>query len=71
AAPDPAGKSGLWARFLRLPALIKLMIILVGFFFSLNLASGLSLIWFHWPSIPMLTVLLLYFGLRRNKGEAP
>ena len=65
----PADQPSLWHRFRRLPALIKTAIILVGFFFSLNLASGLSSIWFHWPSIPMLMVLLLYFSLRRKRGE--
>lgn len=63
------GAPTLWERFRRLPALIKTAIILVGFFFSLNLATGLGSIWFHWPSIPMLMILLLYFSLRRKKSE--
>lgn len=66
---DPAGERSLWIRFKRLPALIKVAMIVVGFFFSLNLASGLNSIWFHWPSIPMLMILLLYFSLRRKKSE--
>ena len=77
-ASAPAGTSDepvlapdLWQRFKRLPALIKVAIILVGFFFALNVASGLWPIWFHWPSIPMLAIVLLYFSLRRPKNKAP
>ena len=61
----------LWQRFKRLPALVKVAIILVAFFFALNLASGLFPLWFHWPSIPMIAVILLYFSLRRPKNKAP
>ena len=61
----------LWARFKSLPALIKVASILVGFFFALNLASGLWPIWFHWPSIPMVAIILIYFSLRRSKEKAP
>ena len=68
---NSAGQSTPWARFKRLPALIKTAVILVGFFFCLNLFSGLDSVWFHWPSMPMLMILLLYFSLRRNRGEAP
>ena len=60
-----------WQRFRRLPALVKIAMLLVGFLFSLNLASGLSSIWFHWPSIPLLLLLLLYFSLRRKSDETP
>lgn len=77
-ASTPSGKSSepvlapdLWQRFKRLPALIKVAIILVGFFFALNVASGLWPIWFHWPSIPMLAIILLYFSLRRPRKDAP
>lgn len=76
--PDPGSRDtasmlapDLWRRFKRLPALIKIAMILVGFFFALNLASGLWPIWFHWPSIPMLAILLLYFALRRPRDKAP
>ena len=65
------GQPPLWTRFRRLPAVIKTAMILVGFFFALNLATGFNSVWFHWPSIPMLTILLLYFSLRRKRGEAP
>lgn len=65
----PESGANLWQRFRRLPALIRIAMILVGFFFALNLASGLGSIWFHWPSIPMLTILLLYFSLRRKRGR--
>ncbi|MEM7043522.1 MAG: adenylate/guanylate cyclase domain-containing protein [Pseudomonadota bacterium] len=61
----------LWQRFKRLPALVKIAMILVAFFFSLNVASGLFPLWFHWPSIPMLLIVLLYFSLRRPKNKAP
>lgn len=68
--PDqPLSAPDLWRRFRRLPALIKIAIILIGFFFALNLASGLWPIWFHWPSIPMIAILLLYFGLRSPRDR--
>lgn len=71
--PDvvPVFAPGLWQRFKRLPGLIKIAMILVGFFFALNLASGLWPIWFHWPSIPMIAILLIYFSLRRPRDKAP
>jgi adenylate cyclase len=69
--PEPVLAPDLWQRFRRLPALIKIAIILIGFFFALNLASGLWPIWFHWPSIPMIAILLIYFSLRRPRDNAP
>ncbi|MGI9499380.1 MAG: adenylate/guanylate cyclase domain-containing protein [Geminicoccaceae bacterium] len=69
---DPAEKRAeLWAQFKALPAGVKTAAILVGFFFCLNLFTGLGSIWFHWPSLSMLLILLLYFSLRRKKGEVP
>jgi len=68
---EPVLAPDLWQRFKRLPALIKIAMVLVGFFFALNVASGLWPIWFHWPSIPMLAIILLYFSLRRPKNKAP
>jgi adenylate cyclase len=61
----------LWASFRRLPALIRLAFVGVAFFFALNLASGLFPLWFHWPSIPMLAIILLYYSLRRPRDRAP
>ena len=63
-------RAELWMQFRALPGAIKTAIILVGFFFCLNLFTGLGSIWFHWPSLPMLLILLLYFSLRRKKDEA-
>jgi len=60
----------LMSQFKKLPALIKIAFILVGFFFALNLASGLWPIWFHWPSIPMIAIILLYFSLKRPKAKS-
>ncbi len=68
---EPLLAPDLWQRFRRLPALIKVAMILIGFFFALNLASGLWPIWFHWPSIPMIAILLIYFSLRRPRDKAP
>ncbi len=62
-------RSELWAAFKALPAGIKVAIVLVGFFFSINLFAGLDSIWFHWPSLPMLLILFLYFSLRRKKDK--
>ncbi|NJO38256.1 MAG: hypothetical protein HC871_12450, partial [Rhizobiales bacterium] len=60
-----AAPAGLWAAFRKLPALIRLAFVGVAFFFALNLASGLFPLWFHWPSIPMIALILLYYSLRR------
>lgn len=77
-APMPSGTAetamsmpDLWSRFRRLPALVKIAMLLIAFFFSLNIASGLFPLWFHWPSIPMLLIVLLYFSLRRPRDKAP
>jgi len=67
---EPILAHDLWQRFKRLPAVIKVAMILVGFFFALNVASGLFPIWFHWPSIPMLALIFLYFSLRRPRKDA-
>ncbi|MEZ5930756.1 MAG: adenylate/guanylate cyclase domain-containing protein [Alphaproteobacteria bacterium] len=61
----------LWAAFRKLPALIRLSFVGVAFFFALNLASGLFPLWFHWPSIPMLAIILLYYSLRRPRDKSP
>ena len=68
---EPVLAPDLWQRFRRLPGPIKIAMILVGFFFALNLASGLWPIWFHWPSIPMIAIILIYFSLRRPRNKAP
>lgn len=62
-------RTGVWTTFRSLPAVIKVAILLVGFFFCINLFAGLDSIWFHWPSLPMLLILFLYFSLRRKKDE--
>ncbi len=68
---DAAGPATLWAAFRKLPALIRIAFVGVAFFFALNLASGLFPLWFHWPSIPMIAIILLYYSLRRPRDKAP
>ncbi|MEM8950880.1 MAG: adenylate/guanylate cyclase domain-containing protein [Pseudomonadota bacterium] len=70
ASGDALEQGSLWTTFKALPAGIKIAIAIVTFFFCINLFSGLGSIWFHWPSLPLLLIIFLYFSLRRNKDEA-
>lgn len=70
AGRNAARQTSLWMTFKALPAGIRVAILLVSFFFCINLFAGLDSIWFHWPSLPMLLIILLYFSLRRKKDEA-
>ena len=41
-----------------LPKRAKFALSMIGFFFLINLFSGIGNIWFHWPSLPFLLILL-------------
>ena len=42
---------------------------MIGFFFLINLFTGLHTIWFHWPSLPFLLMLLLpMFADRKDQA---
>ena len=40
---------------------------MIGFFFLINLLTGIGDIWFHWPSIPFL--LMLFWSLAGRRGS--
>lgn len=50
-----------WAQ----PGRIRMALGGIGFFFLLNAMSGLGTLWFQWPSLPFLAV-LLFGGWRRS-----
>ncbi len=41
----------------KLPRKAQFALAMIGFFFLINLFSGLGTIWFHWPSLPFLLIL--------------
>jgi len=57
---------GLAGRFAVLPRPLRAAIVISVFLFLINLFSGLREIWFHWPAMAMLFLVLLWMGLRRN-----
>jgi len=54
---------------MRLPRPLRAAIVICVFLFLINLFSGLHEIWFHWPSISILFVVLLWLGVRRKAEE--
>ena len=42
---------------------------MIGFFFLINLFSGLDSIWFQWPSIPFLLMLFWHFALTERRAH--
>jgi adenylate cyclase len=57
---------GLSGRLADLPRPLRAAIVISVFLFLINLFSGLHEIWFHWPAMSILFVVLLWMGLRRN-----
>jgi adenylate cyclase len=57
---------GLSGRLADLPRPLRAAIVISLFLFLINLFSGLHEIWFHWPAMSILFVVLLWMGLRRN-----
>jgi len=60
AAMRPAGRGvrQLWSWYGRQSARIRTAVAGIGFFFLLNLFTGLDSLWFFWPSIPFFLMLL-------------
>jgi adenylate cyclase len=54
------------SRLAGLPRPLRAAIVISVFLFLVNLFSGLHEIWFHWPALSILFVVLLWMGLRRN-----
>jgi adenylate cyclase len=57
---------GLSGRLADLPRPLRAAIVISVFLFLINLFSGLHEIWFHWPAMSILFVVILWMGLRRN-----
>jgi len=57
-------------RWLRVqPRRVRTCVVLIGFFFVLNLlTSGLSTLWFVWPSLPFAFLLVWHFVVGRRNG---
>jgi adenylate cyclase len=60
-----AGLSRAWEWYTRLPRASAVLIAIAVFLFVINMFSGPSHIWFHWP----VAVLLLIAVLRANRGR--
>ena len=59
-------------RWLRMqPRRVRTCVVLIGFFFVLNLlTSGLSTLWFVWPSLPFAFLLAWHFIVGRRRAAA-
>ena len=69
-APVPqTPKTGLAGRITGLPRPLRAAIVICVFLFLINLFSGFHEIWFHWPVISILFIVVLWMGLRRNPQE--
>ena len=67
---NPAGPLAreIHGKFRSLPRRAQFALSMIGFFFLINLFSGLGTIWFQWPSIPFLLMLVWSaFGQRDRK----
>jgi adenylate cyclase len=53
-------------RLADLPRPLRAAIVVSVFLFLINLFSELHEIWFHWPAMSILFVVLLWMGLRHN-----
>jgi adenylate cyclase len=65
-AGSMAPTQGLSHRLTGLPRPLRAAIVISVFLFLINLFSGLHEIWFHWPALSILFVVLLWMGVRRN-----
>lgn len=68
---NPAGPLAreVHGRFRSLPRRAQFALSMIGFFFLINLFSGLGTIWFQWPSIPFLLMLVLSLFGRGDRKQ--
>ncbi|MTI44181.1 adenylate cyclase [Roseibium hamelinense] len=58
--------------FKRQPRRVRSCVFMIGFFFVLNiLTSGLSSLWFYWPSLPFIVALIWHLMMSRNEKAVP
>ncbi|MCC2113398.1 MAG: adenylate/guanylate cyclase domain-containing protein [Hyphomicrobiales bacterium] len=65
ATPSHSGEDKItaaWNWYRDLPKPISRSLALIGFFFLINLFGGLHTVWFHWPSLPLVLIILLYYA---------
>ncbi|NNG05298.1 MAG: adenylate/guanylate cyclase domain-containing protein [Inquilinus sp.] len=75
-SPSPAmpDAGSLHEQWQALPHKAKFALTMIGFFFMINLFSGLGTLWFQWPSIPFILILvisLLARGRREKRSHLP
>ncbi|MEP3277124.1 MAG: adenylate/guanylate cyclase domain-containing protein [Stappiaceae bacterium] len=58
-----------WSWFQRQAHGVKVSISFIGLFFFINLLSGLSVIWFFWPSFPFLAYILIKKRKHRKEND--
>lgn len=58
-----AAPAGLLGKFLRLPRLIRVFIVVSVFLFAIDMFDGPEVIWFHWPVAGMALFALLWLSL--------
>jgi adenylate cyclase len=63
-AGDPLTRA--WQWFVHLPRPIALIVALITFLFLLNLFSGLNDVWFHWPALPLILIIVIWAVIRRK-----
>lgn len=66
---EKASAQGIIDRLAGMPRLLRAAIVICLFLFLINLFSGFHVVWFHWPAISILFLVLLRLGLRRNPQE--
>ncbi len=59
------------SKFRSLPRRGRFALSMIGFFFLINLFSGIGNIWFHWPSLPFLLILLWNLHSHGDKPHHP
>ena len=70
--PHPTTDSGetifdrIWQWYMRLPRPIAVIGAVLGFLFLVNVFSGLDDIWFHWPALPLVLIVVLWAVLSRR-----
>ncbi len=58
----------IWQGYLALPRWIAALCALIGFLFLVNLFSGLDDVWFHWPALPLILIVVLWAVFRKRGG---
>jgi adenylate cyclase len=71
ASASPAGSdknifARIWQEYLALPRWIAAICAVIGFLFLVNVFSGLDEIWFHWPALPFLLIVVLWAVFRKR-----